>query len=138
LFDPAKPKLTPEAIQIEQLLGPRGGHRDECGYSTGISVCRLAFASSRDELRRALEGIVAGKPNRRIEGFARTRVQQIWNITAPETGTSSFVVLDDGRPDYRSHAVIRGARGLGRSALRGPRAELLAILNAGVTRGEQA
>jgi hypothetical protein len=84
LFDPAKPKLTPEAIQIEQLLGPRGGHRDECGYSTGISVCRLAFASSRDELRRALEGIVAGKPNRRIEGFARTRVQQIWNITAPE------------------------------------------------------
>jgi len=134
LFDPANPRLTPEAIQIDQLLGPRGGHLDKCGYSTGLSVCRLGFAGARDELRRALEGIVVAKPGRRIEGFARVRVQQIWNIVAPQTGTSSFKVLDDGRQDYQTHAVIRGADGLGRSALRGPRADLIELLNAGVTR----
>lgn len=132
IFDPATGKLTPEAIKIDDLRGPSSGHRDSCGHSTGLSVCRLADPVALNELRGVLTEIASRSPRRRMEGYATAIVDEIWNIPHPDQ--RPFDVLDDGRPDYRSHAVIRGAAGLGRGALRGPKNDLIELFNRGVVR----
>jgi hypothetical protein len=134
VFDPLTGELTPEAVKIDDLRGPSSGHIDLCGHSTGVSVCRLSGPDALYELRQVLGQIATRRASRRIEGYATAGVQQIWNIGGASEGMRALDVLDDGRFDYPSHAVIRAAPGLGRGALRGPKHDLLAILNARVVR----
>jgi hypothetical protein len=103
-------------------------------HSTGLSVCRLAYPDALDELRGVLTQITSRDPTRRMEGYATAIVHVIWNIQKLHPDKWPLDVLDDGRPDYRSHAVIRGAAGLGRGALRGPKHDLIELFNRGVVR----
>src|SRR5262249_2554844 len=130
LFDRTSGRLTPEAIKLDDLRGPGGQHRDICGESTGISVCRLLSEKAKDELENILLQIVSRKPSRVLEGYAKARISDVWQIGEPTSDGRTLQVLDDGREDYESHAVIRAAPGLGRGALRGPKRDLIALLNA--------
>jgi len=134
IFDPGTGKLTPEAIKIDDLRGPSSGHVDSCGHSTGLSVCRSSNLGALDELREVLTQITSRKPSRRIEGYATAIVDEIWNVQKLRPDQRPLNVLDDGRPDYRNHAVIRGATGLGRGALRGPKNDLIELFNRRVVR----
>jgi hypothetical protein len=134
IFDPQTGLLTPEAIKIDDLRGPAGGHVNKCGDSTGISVSRLSGPDTLAELKAVLAQITSRRPARRSEGHAIAQVGQIWRIRGAPADPQPLNVLDDGRPDYRSHAVIRAAGVLGRSALRGPKHDLIALLNAGIVR----
>jgi hypothetical protein len=134
IFDAQTGLLTSEAIKIDDLRGPVGGHVNVCGYSTGVSVCRLSGPNALAELKVVLTQITARRPARSSEGHATAQVGQIWNIRGAPADAHPLIVLDDGRPDYRSHAVIRAVHGLGRGALRGPKYDLIALLNAGVVR----
>src|SRR4051794_2007964 len=113
IFDAQTGFLTPEAIKIDDLRGPAGGHVNVCGNSTGVSVCRLSGPNAVAELKAVLAEITLRKPARRSEGHATAQVEQIWNIRAAPTDPQPLIVLDDGRPDYRNHAVIRAVQGLG-------------------------
>jgi hypothetical protein len=134
IFDFRTGLLTPEAIKIDDLRGPADGHVGKCGESTGVSVCRLSGPNAVEELKAVITQITLRKPVRRSEGQAIAQVGQIWNIRGAPADPQPLIVLDDGRQDYRSHAVIRAAHGLGRGALRGPKHDLIALLNAGVVR----
>ena len=135
VFDRNTGELTPEAIKIDDLRGPSTGHINVCGHSTGLSVSRVSVPDGLVELKRIISEIVSRRDGRRREGYAAALVRQIWEIKGAEAATRPLVVLDDGRADYRSHAVIRSAPGLARSALRGPKHDLIALLNACIVRG---
>ena len=136
VFDPDAGTLTPEAIKIDDLRGPRGIHVDLCGHSTGVSVCRLASQNSLDELWLILEEIASRRTTRQIEGYAIAAVQEIRNIDGAGH-IRPLDILDDGRSDYPSHAVIRGAPSLGRGALRGPKNDLIALFNRRLVRDSE-
>jgi hypothetical protein len=93
-----------------------------------------------DHLQRALTRIVSSPSgvasNRRIEGLAITSAEAIQNIESPGS-KPAFIVLDDGCECYPTHAVIRATTGLGRSALRGPRNDLIKLLNGNIARGSR-
>jgi hypothetical protein len=133
VFDPQTGALTPEAVQIDHLRGPRGVHIDVCGASTGVSVCRVDHESAADEMHQTLRGIVDNREGRHLEGAALIDASSVRQIKGAD-GMPALDVLDDGASGYVSHAVIRGAPGLGRGALRAPRHELVTLLNAGVQR----
>ena len=137
LFDPTSGRLTPEAIKLDDLRGAGGQHRDICGDSTGVSVCRLLSEKAKDELDGVLRQIVGRKPNRALEGYAKTRIADVWRIAEPMSGVRTLDVLDDGRPDYQSHAVIRAVSGLSRGALRGPKRDLIELFNQGLVRSSR-
>jgi hypothetical protein len=135
IFDPTgRGRLKPEAIKIDDLL-PRKGHTDDCGSSTGVSVGRLGFATSFEELRTILSQIVAKKAGRTLEGYAKATIADLWRISGPDARPGILDVLDDGRVDYRSHAVVRATAVIVRSALRGARDELITLFNSNVLRG---
>jgi len=134
VFDPQTGELTAQAIQIEHLTGKRSLHVDLCGYSSGVSVCRLVTQTSLNELWQALEAIVAKNSQRQTEGYAIASVRSIWDVEGPNKETRPLDVLDDGRLDYATHAVIRSTLGLSRGALRGPRDDLVTLFNAQIVR----
>ena len=88
----------------------------------------------QDALDRIVNSPKGVDLNRRVEGMALASVQAIKKIQANGNAVA-LVTLDDGCACYRSHAVIRAAPGLGRSALRGPRNDLVKLLNANIVRG---
>src|SRR5215471_8388473 len=100
IFDPHTGKLTAQAIQLEQLLGKKGRHIDKCGYSSGVSVCRLVEREALDQLWQILEGITVNSSKRRTEGYAIASVQEICAIDGREDKTPSLDLFDDGRVDY--------------------------------------
>jgi hypothetical protein len=134
VFDPQTGKLTAQAIQLEHLLGRNGKHVDNCGYSSGVSVCRLSEQAALDQLWQILEVFTVKRSDRQTEGYAIASVQKICAINGPKDKTPSLDIFDDGRLDYPSHAVIRGTPGSSRGALRGPRDELVALFNTRVVR----
>ena len=128
LFNPMTGKLTSEAVKVSDLREP---HVDLCGYSTGLSVCRRLGAAPLEKIWEIPEQIAVRRETRRIEGYALVAIDQILKIKNED---ERLVILDDGRIDYSNHAVIRGAPGLSRGALRGLKNDLLRLLNENVVR----
>jgi hypothetical protein len=93
-----------------------------------MSFCRIDHEGAPHELQTALQVVASRNPRRRIEGTAIAIAENVGAIRDGEGG-SAFVILDDGCDCYRSHAVLRANHGITRAALRGPRDELLQLLN---------
>jgi hypothetical protein len=135
LFDKQTGKLTPEAVKLDALCGRKDLHVDECGSSSGLSVARTQKLKGSEELSMALQTITARPKKdgtmRTIEGFAVASVREIEAVE-----NNSLIVLDDGCHCFTTHAVIRGASGYKRSALRGSRDKLVELLNKRVVRSD--
>ncbi|WP_342361381.1 hypothetical protein [Terrarubrum flagellatum] len=134
LFDSETGKLTFEAIRTSYLW-PDNGHVDKCGDSTGVSVARLVHGGAKAELAVVLEEIARkpgkGGKTRVVEGYARMSIEELDKI-----GHQDLFTRDDGKPTFRSHAVIRCMKKLGRSGLRGYRQQLVDGFNLDVHRFE--
>ncbi|MGB9025518.1 MAG: hypothetical protein WCC40_06095, partial [Rhodomicrobium sp.] len=133
LFDKKTGKLTPEAVKLDDLCGKKDVHVDECGLSSGLSVARMQKQKATEELTAALKVITARSKKdgstRTIEGYALACVREIEAVE-----NRSLAVLDDGCHCFTTHAIIRGASGYRRSALRGSRDKLVELLNRKVVR----
>jgi hypothetical protein len=128
VFDAATGKLTPEAVKLDDLLGNKAKHPDQCGRSAGLSVARSQFPVAEAELEKVLSKIVS-RPRkdgstRTIAGYATVQVSHIISLDS-----GILIVLDDGCECFTTHAVIRGVSGSSKSALRGPRDDLVRKLN---------
>ena len=132
VFDVKTGRLSKSAIQINRGLAG-APHVDDCGNSTGASFCRIEKSGAARELQQVLNQLIARKPTRQIEGMALASARSIRAISDTQYNPT-LIVLDDGNDSFRSHAVVRGAAGLSRAALKGPRHDLVALLDAGLIR----
>ncbi len=132
VFDVASGLVTVEALKLDYFLGPKKGHVDKCGESTGLSVARFDPDAGRPELHRTLKALRAGR-DRTIEGAALIQAGALRSIQTGD-GLPALVVLDDGKPGFTTHAVVRGRDGLSRSGLKDPREQLRMLLNSRLDR----
>jgi hypothetical protein len=141
IFDPKTGLLTSEAIQIDGHLRGDGARQDVCGQSSGASVCRIDKEGASEELQAALAILVAKAAQRgkvrQVEGTAFILASEVFAIRDGR-GQTVFQILDDGCNCYKSHAVIRAHDGFTRSALRGPRDDLLKQLNQTIMRNDES
>ena len=127
VFNKGKSLINVQALQMDYFLTPKGGHVNQCGDSSGLSVGRVGQSVSRAELYSTIKAICEGK-ERTVEGSALASVDKIKNIMTGD-GKYAFDVLDDGKKTFTTHAVIRGKDGLSKGAMRDPRNQLLDMLN---------
>jgi hypothetical protein len=125
-------KITLAAVKIEELL-PKGGHIDECGESSGVSVFRIDIVGGIDqaetELRTLVDRPMKDGTQRKALGFAALKANEIMNI-----GDGPLVLIDDGKVDLSCHAVIRAPEGKEKAALRRARDNLIILMNKGLHR----
>lgn len=125
LIDKKTGTITKEALKTDVLKAQV--HTDSCGDSSGLSVARLVEHNSQDQLRSMIEQIAArpksnGEP-RIVYGHATVGVSWL--------GQNRASVLDDGKYDFTSHAVVRTE--LTKSEVKRLREDLTKELNKTVT-----
>jgi hypothetical protein len=131
VFDGAK--LTIAAFGVE-TLAPKGGHEDNCGNSTGISMNRIEKPGGLEDLARTLRTLVS---RQRQDGVLRRTVGHavIQAHTVGIVGEGLLYVVDDGCECNTTHTVIRSDVPFSKKAsLRGVRNKLVEALNENVVR----